>query len=160
MELLGELEPAEARLDAAMHSVLRGAKAAPMHLNEGDVVAGQDAAAMRELVRNCSELSLARDTVTGLRTRLARKKSERKDLRYQIGQLKETLGQLNQSSTVDMEIWHEEVHRLSRQIQARLEAIVPVAKRITAHFNQFPHLRERVGRGHAPVTMSDAAETG
>ncbi|MGD8860103.1 MAG: protein kinase [Myxococcales bacterium] len=160
MELLGELEPAEARLDAAMHSVLRGAKAAPTHLSAGEVVTEQHAAALRELVRNCSELSLARDTVTGLRTRLARKKAERKDLRYQIGQLKETLGQLNQSSTVDMEIWHEEVHRLTGQIQARLEAIVPVAKRIAGHFNQFPHLRERIGRGHAPVTVNEAADVG
>jgi predicted nucleic acid-binding Zn-ribbon protein len=112
---------------------------------------------LKELVRNCSELRLARDTVAGLKARLSRKRAERKDLRYQIESLKKKLDELNQTSTVDMEIWHEEVHRLSVQIQARLEAIAPVAKRVSAHFNQYPELRGRLGREHAPITMSEAA---
>jgi hypothetical protein len=45
---------------------------------------------------------------------------------------------------------------LSLQIQQRLEGIAPIAKRIAGHFGRFPELRDRLGRDHAPITMSEA----
>ena len=65
---------------------------------------------------------MAREWSTALRSRLTRKQAERRDLRFQIEQLKQQLEQMDQSSTVDMEIWHEEALRLSSQIQTKLEA--------------------------------------
>ncbi len=156
MELLGELEPTEGLLDAAMHAVINDATSMTPSLRAGEVLSEDDERLFKEMVRNCSELRMARDAVAGLKARLARKRAERKDLRYQLESLKAKLDELNQTSTVDMEIWHEEVHRLSVQIQARLEAIAPLAKRVSAHYAQYPELRSRLGREHAPITMSDA----
>lgn len=153
-ELLEQLEPAESRLDAGMHAVLSGLSGVPKTLRASEVVTEHDEMQLRELMRAGSELALARDVVSSLRASLTRKKAERRDLRFQIAQLKQKLETHNQSSTVDMEIWHEETHRLSSKIQEKLEAIAPVAKRISAHFGAYPELRDRVSRGHAPITMS------
>jgi tRNA A-37 threonylcarbamoyl transferase component Bud32 len=153
-DLTGQLEPAESSLDAATHAVLRGVNIVPKLLHVGDLVTEPHETALRDLVRAGTDLTLARDVVAGLRTRLARKKIERRDLRFQIAQLKRQLEQVNQASTVDMEIWHEEAHRLSSLIQSKLEAIVPTAKRISDHFGRYPELRERLAREHAQSTMS------
>jgi eukaryotic-like serine/threonine-protein kinase len=153
-EMMEQLEPAESRLDAAMHAVLSGMNGAPKMLRAGDVVEESEASALEDLVRAGAELSIARDVVSRLRQSFARKKSERRDLRFQIAQLKQQLDQMKQSSTVDMQIWHEEAHALSSQIQTKLESIAPVAKRISGHFNAYPELRDRLVSGHAPVTMS------
>jgi serine/threonine-protein kinase len=153
-EMMVQLEPAESRLDAAMHAVLSGIGSVPKTLREGVLVSDQDATALEDLVRAGSELALARDVAVGLRQSFARKKAERRDLRFQIAQLKQKLEQMKQCSTVDMEIWHEEAHVLSSQIQTKLEAITPIAKQISTHFNSYPQLRDRLVSGHAPVTMS------
>jgi serine/threonine protein kinase/predicted nucleic acid-binding Zn-ribbon protein len=153
-ELTNQLEPAESRMDACMHAVLSGINGAPQVLRAGEVVTEHDQAGLRDLTRAGSELALARDVVSGLRARLARKKLERRDLRFQMAQLKRQLGQVNQSSTVDMEIWHEEAQRLSLLIQSKLEAIAPTAKRISAHFGRYPELRDRLAEDRAPITMS------
>jgi eukaryotic-like serine/threonine-protein kinase len=146
-EILAQLQPAESRLDAAMHAVLSGISNVPKQLRTGEVVTEHDAAALRELVRVGGELSLARDMVSSLRVRGQRKKAERRDLRFQIAQLKQNLEQVNHSSTMDMEIWHEEADRLSAAIQAKLESLAPLGQRISAHFGLFPELHERLARG-------------
>jgi serine/threonine-protein kinase len=146
-EILAQLQPAESRLDAAMHAVLSGIAGTPKLLRAGEVVGEHDASALRELVRVGNELALARDMVATLRTRGQRKKLERRDLRFQITQLKQNLEQANQASTLDMEIWHEEAHRLSSAIQAKLEALAPIGKRISTHFAGFPQLSERLAAG-------------
>ncbi|MDH5672081.1 MAG: protein kinase [Myxococcales bacterium] len=143
-ELEGQLDPAEGRLDVVIHAVLRNMRALPPNLRAGSVLTSQSAGVIDELVRGSSELSAARDTVAGLRARVARKNGERRDLRYQINQLKTKLDELNKVSTVDMEIWHDEVQQLSSQIQTRLEAIAPLAKRISDHFEQYPGLRSKL----------------
>ncbi len=153
-ELSAQLEPAESRLDAALHAVLTEIGGVPQTLRAGELVTEQDQTALRDLVRVASELSLARDVVSGLRARIARKKLERKDLRFQMAQLKRQLEQVNQTSTVDMELWHEEVDRLGTEIQHRLEAIVPLAKRISGHFGGYPELRVRLVQDRAHITMS------
>ncbi|MFI5305892.1 MAG: protein kinase [Polyangiales bacterium] len=153
-ELMAQLEPTESRLDAAMHAVLSGVGGVPKTLRAGEIVADHDQRALQDLVRAGSELSLARDVASGLRTRLARKKLERRDLRFQMEQLKRQLEQVNRSSTVDMEIWHEEAHRLSMKIQSGLEAIAPIAKRIATHFGRYPELRARLVEDRAPITLA------
>jgi serine/threonine-protein kinase len=146
-EILAQLQPAESRLDAAMHAVLSGIASVPKQLRTGEVVTEGDAVALRELVRAGGELSLARDMVSSLRIRGQRKKAERRDLRFQITQLKQNLEQVNQASTMDMEIWHEEAHRLSSAIQTKLESLAPIGKRISTHFGLFPELHERLAKG-------------
>jgi serine/threonine-protein kinase len=143
-ELIEQLEPAEQKLDAAMHAVLTGASGTPAALKTGDVVQDHDESALRDLVRACRELSLGRERIAELRARLARKKAERRDLRFQIAQLKQKLDQLNQASTVDMAIWHEETHRLSCEIQNKLEGIAEVAQRVASDLNRYPELRDRL----------------
>ena len=69
---------------------------------------------------------------------------ERRDLRFQIAALKQKLDQLNQASTVDMAVWHEETHRLSCEIQAKLESIAPIARRIASDLQRYPELRDRL----------------
>jgi predicted nucleic acid-binding Zn-ribbon protein len=152
-ELLEQIEPAESRVDAATHALLTGA-GATKGLRVGEVISDQDERLLEELQRAATELSQVRELVAGLRARLKRKQAERRDLRFQMAQLKEQLEGMNKSSTVDMEIWHEEAHRLSCQIQEKLEGIAPLAKRVSAHFGRYPELRDRVARGHAPITMS------
>ena len=153
-EIIELLEPGEQRLDAAMHAVLSGLSVVPRMLRAGEPVSERDAAALAELVRAGSELSLSRDMASELRARLTRKKAERRDLRFQMVQLKQKLDQLNQSRTVDMEIWHEDAHKLSAAIQHKLESIAPTARRISSHLQRFPGVRDRLGSGHAPITLS------
>ena len=143
-ELIEQLEPAESKLDAALHAVLSGVSGTPAALKTGDMVQQHDESALRELVRACQELSLGRELVAELRARLARKKAERRDLRFQIAALKQKLDQVNQASTVDMTIWHEETHRLSCEIQSKLEGIAEVAKRVASDLNRYPELRDRL----------------
>jgi eukaryotic-like serine/threonine-protein kinase len=154
-DLQRQLEPAESRLDAALHAVLSGIGGAPKRLRPRELVTEEDATELKDLVRAGGELALSRDVVSGLRSSLTRKEAERRDLRFQMAQLKQKLEQLNQSSTMDMEIWHEETHALSSEIQARLESIAPLAKRISAHFAGYPQLRDRLARDHAPITLSE-----
>jgi serine/threonine-protein kinase len=157
LEIVQQMEPAQSKLDAAMHAVLSAVHTTAMSLKAGQLIDESEQARVREMERAASELALARDEVSALQQRLSRKKAERRDLRYQIVELKRKLDQLNSASTLDMEIWHEEVHRLSTQIQQRLEDIAPIARRIAAHFAGFPELRDRLGRDHAPVTVSEAS---
>jgi len=144
LELVEELDPAESRLDAAVHAVLSCASSLPSALKLGMMIENAEVQMLQELVRASSELSMMRDSVATLRSRLTRKKLERKDLRYQMNQLKHKLEQFNQSTTMDMEIWHEEIHNLTIKIQTRLEAMGPIGRTITAHFGHFPEVADRL----------------
>jgi len=144
LELVEELEPAESRLDAATHAVLSCATALPSVLKLGMQVEHAEVQMLQELVRASSSLSMTRESVTTLRSRLTRKKLERKDLRYQMDQLKHKLATFNQSTTMDMEIWHEEIHELTSKIQTRLEAIGPIGRTVTMHFGNFPEATDRL----------------
>jgi serine/threonine protein kinase len=154
LELVEELEPAESRLDAAVHAVLSCATALPAALKLGMVVESSEVQQLQELVRATSELSMMRDSVGTLRTRLTRKKLERKDLRYQMNQLKHKLEQFNKSTTMDMEVWHEEIHNLTSKIQTRLEAIGPIGRTIAVHFGNFPEVADRLSEQHVVPMQS------
>jgi chromosome segregation ATPase len=144
LELVEELEPAESRLDAGLHAILSSASTLPNVLKLGMVVEQPEQQLLQDLLRSARELSATRDTVAALRTRLTRRKLERRDLRYQMDQLKHKLENLNQASTMDMEIWHGEVHALTVQIQARLESLGPIGKTIADHFANFPEVAGRL----------------
>jgi eukaryotic-like serine/threonine-protein kinase len=153
-ELQAQLAPAEPRLDAALHAVVQGASELPKSLRIGEPVTAAQLASAQELVRGCSELTLARDILGRVRTRLSRKESERKDLRFQMAQLKQRLDQANRASTVDQQLWHEEADRLSAQIQTKLEIMTPIGQRISAHFNANPALRARISAESGELTLS------
>jgi predicted nucleic acid-binding Zn-ribbon protein len=144
LELVEELEPAESRLDAAVHAVLSSASSLPQALKLGMIVESTEVQLLQDLLRASSELSMMRESVATLRSRLTRKKLERRDLRYQMDQLKRKLETFNQSTTMDMEIWHEEIHELTTKIQTRLEAIGPIGRTVTAHFGHFPEAADRL----------------
>jgi serine/threonine-protein kinase len=154
LELVAALEPAESQLDAAMHVVLSCATSLPSALKLGMVVEANEDQLLQELLRASAELSQVRETVAALRSRLTRKKLERRDLRYQIAQLKEKLSAFNKTSTMDMEIWHEEVHKLTSQIQEKLEAIGAIGKTIAQHFASYPEVADRLSEEHPAVLLA------
>ena len=153
-ELQAQLGPAEPRLDAALHAVVQGASELPKNLRVGEAVSAAQLAAVQELVHGCSELTLARDILGRIRARLSRKENERKDLRFQMAQLKQRLDQANRASTVDQQLWHEETDRLSAQIQSKFEIMAPIGQRISAHLNANPALRARISAENGELTLS------
>ena len=50
-----------------------------------------------------------------------------------------------------MAVWHEETHKLSCEIQAKLEGIAEVAKRIASDLQRYPELRDRLPLEHAQL---------
>jgi hypothetical protein len=70
--------------------------------------------------------------------------AERRDLRFQMAQLKQKLEHEHQSSTVDMEIWHEGAQKLSSELEAKLTSMAPIGQRISAHFKTFPELQQHL----------------
>jgi serine/threonine-protein kinase len=155
-QIEAQIAPAQAALDAAIHALLtRGSTELP-RMKVGHVLTPEDVAMMKELARWGGEIEIARVHVTDLRMRLDRKHAERRDLRYQMAQLKEKLDALARSSTIDKEVWTEEVNRLSATIQARLRAIAPVAERVSSHLSQYPALRERLSE--PPRAPGDSGE--
>jgi serine/threonine-protein kinase len=157
-EIESQIAPAEAGLDAAIHALLaRGATELP-RMQVGYVLTTPDVAMMKDLARWGGELELARMRVADLRSRLDRKRAEGRDVRYQMAQLKQKLDTLNAASTLDKEVWTEEVNRLSATIHARLEAIPPVAERISRHLSQYPALRERLSQRPEPRQTDDTIE--
>jgi eukaryotic-like serine/threonine-protein kinase len=153
-ELQAQLGPVEPRLDAALHAVVQGATELPKSLRLGEPLTASQLASVHELVHGCSELTLARDILGRVRARLGRKENERKDLRFQMAQLKQRLDQANRGSTVDQQLWHEEADRLSAQIQSKFEIMAPIGQRIAAHLNANPALRERIAAENRELTFS------
>lgn len=152
-ELHAKLTPAEARLDAALHAVVQGTSVLPHALRPGETVTEKHLASMQELTRASAELALARDNVARHRARLERKESERKDLRFQMGQLKQRLNQANRASTVEQQLWHEEADRLSTQIRTKLEPLPSLGERIATHFRAHPKLKRRLEATSSELTL-------
>ena len=144
-------------LDAALHAVLSGSNAARRALRAGELVTEHDDAALRDLVRAGEELSLGARRGRGPAQRASRARRSNAatslpDQRSSSSQLE----QVNQSSTVDMEIWHEEAHRLSTLIQRKLEGFAPVAKRMSV-LRRYPELRERLAAGEGALSPASSA---
>ena len=127
---------AEARLDLAMCSVMEGV-ATPLPAKAGKVLSEKEALEVAKIVEGVRRLASERERVIALRAELDARMNEQKDLRFQIAELKEQLAAINGAATVDQTLAHDEVNRLSAQIQAKLEALAPYAARISEHFKQF-----------------------
>jgi predicted nucleic acid-binding Zn-ribbon protein len=144
-----ELKPAESSMHDAIHVATTSIATAPTDLNEGDEVSAEQSALLGELVQVASTLNAARQVVASLKSKMEAKQTERRDLRFQMKQLKEKLEAMHAVSTCDMEVAHEEVNRIDSQIVAKLAAIKPEAAAISEHFKQFPELREQLARRHS-----------
>jgi chromosome segregation ATPase len=141
IERLSEaLTLAEARLDTAMRAIFEGAANAAA-TKAGQALTEKEAFSLAKVVEGARRLASERDSAMALRTELETRRREHNDLRFQIAELKEQLQVINGSATVDQQLAHDEVNRLSAHIQAKLDAIAPYANRISQHFAQFSELR-------------------
>jgi serine/threonine-protein kinase len=145
---------AESRLDSAMRAVFEGAANAAA-TKAGQALTEKEALGLAKVVEGARRLASERDSAMALRSELETRRREHNDLRFQIAELKEQLQVINGSATVDQQLAHDEVNRLSAHIQAKLDAIAPYANRISQHFAQFSELRAphapAAGRGSEPA---------
>ncbi len=150
--LTGELGFAEAQLDEEMQAIFQSARDAPVALNEGHPLTCQEATCIARLVSASRRLANARQTVFDARAELEARNGERKDVRFQMTELKDQLASMNAASTIDQQFVHDEVTRIGAQIQARLDAMAPYAKRVAAHFQQFPAAKARLPDASKAIT--------
>lgn len=72
-----------------------------------------------------------------------------RDLTFQVAQLKNQLGTLHDTCTLDQEVLHDEVNRLDGQLQRRLSKLAETAAQVSHHFQNNPgNLENR----HTPDT--------
>ncbi len=144
IETLGEsVRTADERLDRAMRSVFEGA-AQTLNVRAGRALTDSESLQVGKLIENSRRLASERERAISARTELETRRTEQKDLRFQIEELKEQLAAYQGAATVDQQLAHDEVTRLLATIQAKLDAIVPYANRVSLHFSQFPELRKRL----------------
>jgi eukaryotic-like serine/threonine-protein kinase len=156
IEALGTLlQSAETLLDAELGSLIERANIAPVGLVEGHLLSQQDAVLLTQTVALARNLAEVREQVATVRSDLAARELERKDLRFQITELKDQISTLHDASTMDQELVHDEVIRLGVEMRARLEAAAPYTARVAAHFSRFPALHERMRRRTGSTTDHD-----
>jgi eukaryotic-like serine/threonine-protein kinase len=141
--LADTLRGAEERLDRAMTRVIDVA-AEPLHLHSGHSLTASEQVVVQKLVEGAKRLASERQAAMSAKAEIEARRREQSDLRFQIAELKEQLQAIQGSATVDQQLVHDEVTRISAQIQAKLEAMAPYSNRITHHFSQFPELRKRL----------------
>ncbi|HKU42896.1 MAG TPA: protein kinase [Polyangiales bacterium] len=151
--LTDALRASEERLDRAMCQVFESASS-PVQTKAGRALNDQEVLVVGKLVEGARRLASERERTLQLRSELDARKTEHNDLRFQIAELKEQLSALQGAATVDQQLTHDEVTRLSAQIQAKLEAVAPYSNRVALHFSQFPSLRQRLS-GPAPDGTSN-----
>jgi serine/threonine protein kinase len=137
------LSHAEARLDLAMRSVFDNAVQSGS-ARAGRTLTEKEALHITKVVEGARKLASERERVLALRSEFEARSTEHNDLRFQIAELKEQLQAINGAATVDQQLAHDEVNRLSTQIQAKLEGLAPHADRVSHYFSQFLDLRERL----------------
>jgi eukaryotic-like serine/threonine-protein kinase len=149
------LGAAESQLDDAMQTLLQETQELPHHWTRGHALTTDDVAHLLRTREAGSELDLARERARELRAELEVKSRERKDLRFQIAELKDQLNTMNAASTIDQQLAHDEVNRVGTQIQGKLDAMAPYAARVAAHFQKFPELRDRLSVRPAAITATE-----
>ncbi len=149
------LAAAEHQLDEAILAAMQATVEVPATWLAGHSLDAADAARALHMREAGAELNLARERAVELRSELSTKRMERKDLRFQIAELKDQLSTMNAASTIDQQVAHDEVNRVATQIQAKLDAMTPYAERAAAHFGQFPELRDRLSLRPSPVTETE-----
>ena len=154
--LSATLRGSEERLDRAMCRVIE-VSAEPLQLKSGKALNSVEHVVVGKLVEGARRLASERERTQNARAELEAHRTEQNDLRFQIAELKEQLQAIQGSATVDQQLAHDEVTRLSAQIQAKLDAMAPYSSRVSTHFSQFPELRKRLS--DAPGRVDDKAPT-
>jgi serine/threonine protein kinase len=145
---------AEARLDLAMRTIFEGAAHA-VPAKAGRALTDKEALSVTKVVEGARKLASERERALALRAELDARSTEHNDLRFQIAELKEQLQAINEAATLDQQLAHDEVNRVSAQIQAKLEALAPQANRVSQHFSQFLEPGERLAT-HAAAAAAPA----
>jgi serine/threonine protein kinase len=143
------LRSAEERLDRAISRMVE-VSAEPLQLKTGQALSAAELVVVGKLVEGARRLASERERALNARSELEARKGEQHDLRFQIAELKEQLQAIQGSATVDQQLAHDEVTRISAQIQAKLDALAPYSARLTTHFSQFPELRRRLSSPPGP----------
>jgi serine/threonine protein kinase len=154
--LSATLRGSEERLDRAMCRVIEVA-AEPLQLKAGRSLSAVEQVVVGKLVEGARRLASERERTQNARAELEANRTEQNDLRFQIAELKEQLQGIQGSATVDQQLAHDEVTRISAQIQAKLDSMAPYSARVSQHFGQFPELRKRLS--DAPSRVDDKAPT-
>jgi chromosome segregation ATPase len=141
--LSATLRGSEERLDRTMCRVIEVA-AEPLQLKGARALSAVEQVVVSKLVEGTRRLASDRERMLQARSELEARRTEQNDLRFQIAELKEQLQAIHGSATVDQQLVHDEVTRLSTQIQAKLDAIAPYSSRVSTYFSQFPELRKRL----------------
>jgi serine/threonine-protein kinase len=141
--LSATLRGSEERLDRAMCRVIEVA-AEPLQLKPSKALSAVEHVVVGKLVEGARRLASERERTQNARAELEAHRTEQNDLRFQIAELKEQLQSIQGSATVDQQLAHDEVTRLSAQILAKLDTMAPYSSRISQHFSQFPELRKRL----------------
>jgi serine/threonine protein kinase len=141
--LAASLRGSEERLDRAMMRVIEVA-AEPLHLKPRQPLSAVEQVIVGKLVEGARRLASERERTLTARSELEARRTEQHDLRFQIAELKEQLQAIQGSATVDQQLAHDDVTRISAQISAKLEALAPYSSRVSVHFGQFPELRKRL----------------
>jgi len=133
----------EAELNDAMAQMFRKARAIPRPIRPG-IIGAEDIEMLNGMLESTDVLAETRGRVAGLRAQLDAHHLERKDLVFQIAALKDKITSRQTANTTDLDIVHEEVNRIDGQIRAKLEAGAALAQKVSAYFDSFPELRERI----------------
>jgi eukaryotic-like serine/threonine-protein kinase len=139
-----QLQSAHSLLDTELGTLIDRAHQAPVSLVEGQLLSKQDAELLTQTVALARNLSELREQVASVGADLTARQAERRDLLFQIKELKDQISTLHDASTMDQQLVHDEVIRLGAQMRARLEAAAPYTARVAAHFARFPALRDRM----------------
>ena len=141
---------AEARLDLAMNTIFEGA-AHSVQAKAGRALTEKEALNVTKVIEGARKLASERERVLALRAEFDARSTEHNDLRFQIAELKEQLQAIHGAATVDQQLAHDEVNRLSAQIQAKLDALAPYAGRVSQHFSHFLERDARVAQPAQPA---------
>jgi len=146
-QLIETVRAAEARLDSLMQVLFESADKTAQ-LRAGRPLGPHEALQVSRLVEGTRRLAAERERSLALRADLSTRRTEHSDLRFQIAELKEQLHAVQGVATIDQQLAHDEVTRLTVQIQAKLEAMAPHSQRVYQHFQQFPGMKARLS-GHS-----------
>jgi eukaryotic-like serine/threonine-protein kinase len=148
-QLLETVRASEERLDSLVQVMLESA-AKSSQIRAGRPLGAHEALQVSRLVEGARRLATERERAVTLRAELAARKTEHGDLRFQLAELKEQLHAVHGVATVDHQLAHDDVTRLTAQIQAKLEAMAPHSMRVCQHLGQFPGMKARLSKSWTP----------
>jgi DNA anti-recombination protein RmuC len=116
--------------------IAQGVGSVPPPLSAGQPTSEQEAAKIREVMQGAAGLAQHRKLAAELREKLQVRRREWDDLRSQIDQLKKRMLNLHDHSSAEMQLAQEEVSRVERQIQEKLDTIAELSEQLGDHFRE------------------------